>query len=39
MVLPIDLPYPRERTSRDFNRYRKIILDYLSEERNPRAGQ
>jgi len=39
LVLPIDLPYPRERTSQDFNRYRKIILDYLSQERNPRASQ
>lgn len=39
LALPIDLPYPRERTSQDFNRYRKTILDYLSQERNPRAGQ
>ena len=37
--LPIDLPYPRERTGQDFNRYRKTILDYLSQERNPRAGR
>ena len=33
LVLDIDLPYPRERTSQDFNFYRKKILDYLSQER------
>jgi len=33
LVLDIDLPYPRERTSQDFNYYRKKILDYLSQER------
>jgi NitT/TauT family transport system ATP-binding protein len=33
LSLPIDLPYPRERTGQEFNRYRKQILDYLSEER------
>jgi len=33
LVLDIDLPYPRERTSNDFNRYRKRILDYLEQER------
>jgi len=33
LTLPIDLPYPRERTGQEFNRYRKQILDYLSEER------
>ena len=33
LSLPIDLPYPRERTGLEFNRYRKHILDYLSEER------
>ena len=31
--LDIDLPYPRERTSQDFNFFRKKILDYLSQER------
>ena len=31
--LTIDLPYPRERTSPDFNLYRKKILDYLSREK------
>lgn len=33
LALTIDLPYPRERTGQDFNRYRKQILDYLSDER------
>ena len=33
LVLDIDLPYPRERTSQDFNFFRKKILDYLAEER------
>ena len=33
LVLEIDLPYPRERTSQEFNRYRKMILDYLEQER------
>lgn len=33
LVLDIDLPYPRERTSQDFNYYRKKILDYLAQER------
>ena len=33
LSLEIDLPYPRERTGQEFNRYRKQILDYLSEER------
>ena len=33
IVLNIDLPYPRERTSQNFNTYRKKILDYLSQER------
>lgn len=34
LSLSIDLPYPRERTGQEFNRYRKQILDYLSEERS-----
>ena len=34
LTLDIDLPYPRERTSQDFNIYRKKVLDYLSQERN-----
>jgi NitT/TauT family transport system ATP-binding protein len=33
LVLDIDLPYPRERTSQEFNSYRKKILDYLEQER------
>jgi len=33
LVLEIDLPYPRERTSPGFNLYRKKILDYLEQER------
>lgn len=33
LALDIDLPYPRERTSQDFNFFRKTILDYLAEER------
>jgi NitT/TauT family transport system ATP-binding protein len=33
LVLEIDLPYPRERTSQEFNLYRKKILDYLEQER------
>jgi len=33
LVLDIDLPYPRVRTSQDFNYYRKKILDYLAQER------
>jgi NitT/TauT family transport system ATP-binding protein len=33
LILDITLPYPRERTSQDFNFYRKRILDYLSQER------
>jgi NitT/TauT family transport system ATP-binding protein len=33
LLLDITLPYPRERTSQDFNFYRKRILDYLSQER------
>lgn len=33
LLLEIDLPYPRERTSQEFNLYRKKILDYLEQER------
>lgn len=33
LALDIDLPYPRERTSQDFNFFRKTILDYLAQER------
>lgn len=33
LSLDIDLPYPRERTSQDFNFFRKKILDYLTQER------
>ena len=34
LELSIDLPYPRVRTSLEFNMYRKQILDYLAQERN-----
>ena len=34
LELPIDLPYPRVRTSHEFNLYRKQILDYLAQERD-----
>lgn len=30
----IDLPYPRDRTSREFNEYRREILEFLRRERN-----
>jgi len=33
LVLDIKLAYPRERTSQDFNYYRKKVLDYLTKER------
>jgi NitT/TauT family transport system ATP-binding protein len=36
LVLDIDLPCPRERTSQEFNLYRKKILDYLLQERTQR---
>lgn len=34
LELSIDLPYPRVRTSQEFNLYRKQILDYLAQERD-----
>jgi NitT/TauT family transport system ATP-binding protein len=34
LELSIDLPYPRVRTSQEFNMYRKQILDYLVQERD-----
>ena len=34
LELTIDLPYPRVRTSQEFNMYRKQILDYLAQERD-----
>jgi len=37
LELSIDLPYPRVRTSQEFNMYRKHILDYLSQERDTRG--
>ncbi len=34
LELTVDLPYPRVRTSQEFNHYRKQILDYLARERS-----
>ncbi|MCX5894948.1 MAG: nitrate ABC transporter ATP-binding protein, partial [Proteobacteria bacterium] len=31
--IEIDIPKPRDRTSPEFNRYRKEILDFLNRER------
>lgn len=38
LTLDIDLLYPRERTSLEFNLYRKKILDYLAQERTQLGG-